>query len=82
MKEIVSTAADEISGGIMFPRCRGDEQIDRVLVSVIDECDDCLAIEIIEPSSGQRKTVTGEIAHFGCEIDLAVKPRFDGVLVR
>ena len=81
MKEIVSTAADEISGGIMFPRCRGDEQIDRVLVSVIDECDDCLAIEIIEPSSGQRKTVA-EIAHLRCEIDLAFKPRFDGVLVR
>jgi len=34
-----------------------------VLVSVINERDDGLAIEIIEPASPERKTVTGKIAH-------------------
>ncbi len=59
MKEAVSAAADELGRRVAIPGSRCDEQIDRVLVSMINECDDRFAIEIVEPASSQWKTVAG-----------------------
>src|SRR6202011_3137066 len=81
MKEAVSTAGDERGRGVAIRWGGCDEQIDRVLVSLINERDNRFAIEIIESASGQWETFAGEIAHRRREIDFAVEPRFHGVLV-
>ena len=53
-----------------------------MLVSVVNERGDRVAIQIIEPSANERETVGGKVAHNRREIDFTVEPRFDGVLVR
>ena len=53
-----------------------------MLVSLVDKRDDRFAIQIIEPSADERKTVSGQVAHFRSEIDFTVEPRFNGVLVQ
>ena len=52
-----------------------------MLVSLIDERDNSFAVEIIEPATNKRKTARRKVVHVRREIDLAIEPRFDRVLI-
>lgn len=64
-------------------RCFGrpDEDVNRVLVSFVDECGDGVAIQIIEAAADQREALRGKILNVRREIDFTVEPGLDGVLV-
>src|SRR6201994_4012866 len=59
----------------------GDEQIDDVRAPAIDHGTDRPRIDVIEPAADQRKTLRGEIDHRRWDVELAVEPRLDRMLV-
>ena len=60
---------------------RPDVEIDDVLVALIDQRRDRPAAQIVEPAAPQRKSLGGEVLDRRGEIDAAVEPGLDRVLV-
>src|SRR5580704_16346909 len=58
-----------------------DEQIDHVLAPVIDDRGHRLAVDVIEPAADQGKTLRGQVDDRRRNVELAVEPRLDGVLI-
>src|SRR5580693_3924481 len=58
-----------------------DEQIDHMLAAAIDDRCHRLAVDVIEPAADQGKTLRGQIDDRRRDVELAVEPRLDGVLV-
>ena len=58
-----------------------DIEIDDVLVAMVDERRHRPPVEIIEPPAGKRKPLWCEVLDRRREIDAAVEPRLDRVLV-
>src|SRR5580693_8409591 len=58
-----------------------DEQIDHVLAPVIDDRGHRLAVDVIEPAADQGKTLRRQVDDRRGDVELAVEPRLDGVLV-
>src|SRR6202035_5204459 len=58
-----------------------DEQIDYVLAPAVDDRSHRLAVDVIEPAADQGKTLRGQIDDRRGDVELAVEPRLDGVLV-
>ena len=71
----------EFGGAALGARGLRHEQIDDVLAAAIDHCADGAGIDIIEPAADQRKAFRGEVDHRRRDIELAVEPRLDRVLV-
>ena len=57
------------------------EQVDDVLAPAIDHRTDGAGVDVIEPATGQGKTLRGEIDHRRRDVEPAVEPRFYRVLV-
>ena len=57
------------------------EQVDDVLAAAIDHGADGAGIDIIEPAADQGKALRGEVDYRRRDVELAVEPRFHGVLV-
>ena len=60
---------------------RHDKDVDDVFAAAVDEGGSGATGEHIEAAAEERKAVVGEVADGGGEVDLAVEPRFYGVLV-
>ncbi len=60
---------------------RGDEQVDDVLAPFVDDGGDRPAVEIIEPAADQRESLGRQVDHRRGQVDLAVEPGLDGVLI-
>ena len=58
-----------------------DKQINGMFVPPINKRDHSAAMEIIEASALERKASRRQVTHFRREVDLAVKPGLDCVLV-
>jgi hypothetical protein len=57
------------------------ENVDHVLAMLIHERRNRSAIDIVETTADERESVLREIGHRGREIQLAIEPRFDRVLI-
>jgi hypothetical protein len=57
------------------------EQIDHVVVAAIDDCRHGLAVDVVETAADQRKALRREVDDRWREVELAVEPRLDGVLI-
>ena len=62
-------------------RMPDDEQIDHVFAPLVDDRGHRFAGEVIEPAAKQRETFRGEVDYRRPDIDPAVEPRLDGMLV-
>ena len=66
---------------VAFRRRLFHEDINDVLAARVDECCNGFPAGDIEPSADQREAIVCKVADRRSEIDAAVEPRFDGVLV-
>ncbi len=82
MKKLIALALVRFGGsnvsGLHWP----NENVNEVLVSLVNQKLHRSVVEIVKASSDQGKSIAGRVDHRGRKIELAVKPRFDGVLVR
>src|SRR5215472_12845928 len=62
--------------------CRPDKQVNEMLAPLINQGRHSPVIEIIKSSSNKRKPLARKIHHWGCEIELRIKPRLYRVLIR
>src|SRR5690349_23988893 len=58
------------------------EDVEHVLAPAVHERCDGLPADIVEPSADERESAAGKVVHGRREIELAVEPRLDRVLVR
>src|SRR6267143_3729989 len=63
-------------------RCRPNKQVNKMFASLVNQRSHRPVIEIIQTATNQWKSFTGKVHHRGGKIELGVKPRFHGVLVR
>jgi len=60
---------------------RPREKIDHVLAPMVNQCRYGSVGDVFDASSDQRKSLGGEILHFGGIIELTVEPRLHRVLI-
>jgi len=60
---------------------RPDKQVNKMLAPLINQSCYRVVIEVIKASANQGKTITGEVHHRGCKIELRIKPGLNSVLV-
>jgi hypothetical protein len=82
MKKLIALARERLGGSSVTGLYRPDENVNEVLTPLVNQSCHRSVVEIIESPPNQRKSITGRVYHHGRKIELAVKPRFDGVLVR
>src|SRR4029077_15885904 len=58
-----------------------DEEIDHVLAAAIDDRRHRLAVDVIERAADQGESLPGQVDDRRRDVELAVEPRLDGVLV-
>ena len=80
-KKIVPATRERDGRAVSTPNRWRDEEVNRVFVSLINERDHPLAVEIIESAANEREAVERKIVHIRREIDFAIEPGFDCVLV-
>ena len=66
---------------VAFRRSRFHEDVDDVLAAGVNEGGDGFAAGNVEASADQWKPLVGEVADGRGEINAAVEPGFDGVLI-
>ena len=59
----------------------GDEQINYVSATLIDDYGYWFTIDIVEPAAKQRKSLGGQIDDRGRDVYSAIEPRLHGMLV-
>ena len=59
----------------------GDEQIDHMFATLIDDRGDRLTVDVIQAPAKKRETFRGQIDDWWRHVDAAVKPRLDGMPV-
>ena len=62
-------------------RMARDEQIDDMVAAPIDQRGGGLAVDVVEPAADQREALRGQVDHRRRNVELAVEPRLDVVLV-
>ena len=62
-------------------RCWPNKKVDKVFAPSVNQRRHWPVIQIIKASANQGKTITGEVHHRSCKIELRIKPRFNSVLV-
>ena len=67
--------------GVVARRSGFDKQVNGMFVPPINKRDHSAAMEIIEASALKRKASRRQVTHFRREVDLAIKPGLDCVLV-
>ena len=67
--------------GVVARRSGFDKQVNGMFVPPINKRDRSPAMEIIEASALKRKASRRQVTHFRREVDLAIKPGLDCVLV-
>src|SRR5678815_3406957 len=58
-----------------------DQDVDRVLVSLVHERRYGSALQVVEPSPEQWKSSPGKVNHWRREVQLPQEPGLDGVLI-
>ena len=58
-----------------------NEEVDGVRFVSVDERRCGVPIDIVQPAADERKSLSAQIMHLGREVELAVKPRLDGMLI-
>ena len=81
MADIVALDRPVGDGGVLRAQSLGDEQIDDVLAALIDDRSHRLAVDVIEAAAEQRKALRGQVDDRRRDVDLAVEPRLDRMLV-
>ena len=61
--------------------CASDKQIYQMFTALIDDRRRCLAINIVETATDQRKALRCQVDHRRGQGELAVEPGLDGMLV-
>src|SRR6476660_9663246 len=82
MKKLIALVRDRLGVSSVTGLYRPNENVNEVLTPLVNQSCHWSVVEVIESAPNQRKSVTGRVYHRGRKIELAVKPRFDGVLVR
>src|SRR6478672_969236 len=82
MKKLIVLARDRLGVSSVTGLYGPNENVNKVFAPLVNQSCHRSVVEIIESSPDQRKSITGRVFHRGRKIELAVKPRFDGVLVR
>src|SRR5260370_21514734 len=59
-----------------------DKQVDKMLAPLVNQGRDRPAVQIIEASTDQEKSLSREVMHGRREIELPLEPRFHGLRVR
>src|SRR5580692_503738 len=61
--------------------CRPHKDIDEMFAASIDQRRDVTFAKNIQPAANERKTFVHVVANWRNEIQFAIEPRFDGMLV-
>ena len=80
--EVVTLLRQGVHSAVIAVGGWPDKQVDRVLAMAVDEGGDRAPIDIVQPTPDQGKPLRRQVLHRRGEIQFAIKPRFDRVLIR
>src|SRR5262249_845016 len=79
MEQVIALAS-HLCLRFAISRCRWpNKQVNEMFTPLVHQRCCRVIIEIVKASANQRKTVTREIHHWSCKIELRIKPRFNSV---
>src|ERR1700730_928171 len=81
MQNMIAVFGETLRGCIAVRFRRPNEQVDKMLITLVDERRYLPAIYIIQPTSDQAEAAVREILNWWGEFELSVKPRLNRMLI-